>query len=564
MRLKPHLSIFVVCIMFFFFLFVGNAASAKEKANSELRNLGLGLPYTISAPTGEIDTGNELTDGNYGSLDFNHPSWQRHLRQQERTVTFDLGEKKSIGQVKAHFLQDTPVGIHFPEKVTISVSQNLHDWGELAEIKSEIPLFETGKTGPTALTQNYIWDGSIDGLPRGNKHAEMVYARYVQVKFTTDVWVFLDEIEILGVDGKDKNAKSLPPNNNKPEVDLGYLKPGEQTGGIHNLVLLYNGWYANGFGDWTKDKLLPYVSYVDQAGEPQDWFFDGVLFLGLQSPNKRDFMEVSIPTNKDDWQWYLDKTFAPDGDMEQLNEAAKEVATKLEEPDHKVKVILMVPYPSMNQQNFGDVDGDGKTEIFDYNLIGHDEAYRNKQKALEWYINEATEYWEAAGYSHLELSGLYWLSEKVNLQSSHEIDMIHWMKEQTEAKELAFLWMPYMDAVRSHQWEESGFGAAAMQPSYFFDGKDPSRIETAANLAKRYGMGVEIEVNEEVIYHEEWRQRYLAYLNGGIDFGYMDNAFKAYYQGGDTYYRGAYSTDPKARATYDWTYEFTKGTYLGP
>ena len=41
----------------------------------------------------------------------------------------------------------------------------------------------------------------------------------------------------------------------------------------------------------------------------------------------------------------FDKTFAATGDMQQLNEAAKEVGAKLKQPDHQVKVVLMIPNP---------------------------------------------------------------------------------------------------------------------------------------------------------------------------------------------------------------------------
>ena len=96
-------------------------------------------------------------------------------------------------------------------------------------------------------------------------------------------------------------------------------------------------------GDWNKERIIPNISYVNKDGEPVDWLYDGVLYLGIASPAGRDFGQGQ--TNLDDWKWYLDKTFATTGDMRQLNEVAKEVGAKLKQPDHQVKVVLMIPNP---------------------------------------------------------------------------------------------------------------------------------------------------------------------------------------------------------------------------
>lgn len=544
-------------------------AAAKPNDPELPINLAAGMTYTLSSPPSASypDSGNELTDGQYGNPNYSDPKWQAHLRGMERTVTFDLKERQSISSVKAHFLQDAGAGIHFPREVQILVSEDGEKWGTLANIASAIPLYETGAAG---LTQNYVWDGAVDGLPRGNPNADMVVARYVQVRFTTDVWVFLDEIEIWGVHGKAHTAKNLPPDNAKPVQDPGYLAPGPATANVGDLVLLYNGWYANGFGNWTKDNIAPYIGYVDENGQPKSWFFDGVLYLGLNAPGGRSFGESSGgASNKQDWEWYLNKTFAPQGDMQQLNEAAKETAQKLGDPNHKVKVTLMIPYPAVKQNNFGDVDGDGVSENFDFAVIGHDEAYKNKQKAVKWYIDKALQLWNDGGYSNLELTSFYWLSEKVSLNASHEEDLIRYTSGLVHNAGKTFLWIPYFEANRFWQWKDLGFDAAVLQPNYFFNTTVPeTRIAEAANYAKQYGMGIEIETHEGIVKPgaptsdgDIWRDRYLGYLNGGVDQGYMKGAFSAYYQGGDTFLKAAQSTDPVAREMYDLTYQYVKGTY---
>lgn len=58
------------------------------------------------------------------------------------------------------------------------------------------------------------------------------------------------------------------------------------------------------------------------------------------------------------------------------------------------------------------------------------------------------------------------------------------------------------------------------------------------------------------------RIKYLHYLNGGgVDYGYMNDAFKAYYQGNAALLDSSRSKDPSIRQLYDWMYQFIKGTY---
>ncbi|WP_158289476.1 DUF4855 domain-containing protein [Paenibacillus flagellatus] len=542
------------------------AAYGKREAPQTPTNLAAGLSYSVSAPPSATypDAGNELTDGSYAATVLSSPGWQGHLRGMSRTVSFDLQQLKSVSEVKANFLQNNGSAVYFPMKVTVSVSKDGTEWGTLAEIESRIPTHD-----PAKRTQAYAWNGAVDGLPRGNPHADMVLARYVNVTFTTDDWVFLDEIEIWGVDGRAPSAKTLPPDEPAAPEQPGYLQPGEATAGIRSLALLYNGWNASGFGNWTKPSIMPYLGYENASGETVDLLFDGVLFLGLNAPSTRSFAESGTPSNKEDWQWYLDKTFAPDGDLSQLNEAAVEVGTRLGNPSHKAKAVLMIPYPSFKQSDFGDVDGDGATENMNQTQIGYDAAYENRRKAIRWYVGEAIWRWNDAAYSNLEFGGLYWLSEKVNLSAAYEEELIAYTGGLVREGGGRFFWIPTFEGTRFWRWKELGFDAVAMQPNHFFTPSIPdSRIEAAAGYGKRYGIGIELETNERMLRPgapasdgDSWRRRYTAYLNGGVEYGYMTGAFRAYYQGAEAYLKGARSALPEARATYDWTYRFVKGTY---
>ena len=95
-----------------------------------------------------------------------------------------------------------------------------------------------------------------------------------------------------------------------------YCTSGQNTGGIRNLVLIYNGYYDRQQGDWSAQELLPYLLYQKRNagfGEP---FFDGFLFLGLLSCTGNQLFEAVDPAKAatwEDFEWYLNKTLRPQG-----------------------------------------------------------------------------------------------------------------------------------------------------------------------------------------------------------------------------------------------------------
>lgn len=545
--LKQWISLAMMLVMMFSIIPLANA----DEAQPEVRNLARDATYTWSeSPENTYpDPGNKLNDGIHGTRNVLDPAWVGHIRKKTREVVFDLGEPKSISGINARFLQDWPgSAILFPLTVSMYVSDDNVRWANLTN-KATQTLWVDGPP----VDETYAWDSHADGVP-GFDEAEFAYARYVKVSFSmhTSAWTFIDEIEITGTDGKAADAVQLP------TQDFNYLQPGEATAGIHNLSLLYNGHYANGDGDWSKEEIIPQISYVDQAGEPVDWFFDGVLTLGLISPDGRDY---GGGANLNDWNWYLDKTFDADGEMYQLNEATKEVGAKLGQPDHKTKVVVMIPDTGEYQTDFGDVDGDGISENFNGGAIGEESAMANRQKAIRWWMDQVLQRWESNHYSNLELVGLYWLSEQVSTSASGP-DMLKYVNGQIHDEGLKSFWIPHFLAYKSYMWDEVGFDATAFQPNYFFEDMSNARLDDAAYTAKRFGMGVEIEFDGRMLTDPVFRSRYKEYLDGGVKYGYMNDTFKAYYKGSGPVLRdAAASHDPDIRIMYDWLYQFVKGTY---
>jgi hypothetical protein len=310
-----------------------------------IRNLALGLDYKWSEePEASHPNGSKkLTDGIHGTLNMSDPAWVGHVKKMTREVVYDLGESKSISKINARFMQDWPTNETLvPLTVSMYVSDDNVNWGLLSHNATQLLWGD----GPPR-DETYTWDGSSDGI-KSKPGAQMAYTRYVKVTFSmhTRAWTLIDEIEIMGADGKLAGAEVVP------AEPVGYLQAGEATWGIRNLGLLYNGHYPGEKGDWSKEKIIPNISYVNKSGEPVDWLFDGVLYLGLSTPEGHGF---NGSANMSDWTWYLNKTFATNGDMDQLNAATLEVGTKLNQTEHKTKVVMMIPDPGEYMNNFGDV-----------------------------------------------------------------------------------------------------------------------------------------------------------------------------------------------------------------
>ena len=74
-------------------------------------------------------------------------------------------------------------------------------------------------------------------------------------------------------------------------------------------------------------------------------------------------------------------------------------------------------------------------------------------------------------------------------------------------------------------------------------------------------MGVEIEFDGQIFISDKYRERFYDYLNGGVEYGYMNNSLLGYYQDVRGVYE-LYSNNQIGYPIYEDLYKFVKGTYL--
>lgn len=554
---------FMLAIVMVITLIPVSLVTAESDAGPELVNLALGKSYTLETAYpdywfGRIenshadDTGGQLTNGVYGGTTFSNKEFVGRLRQGNRVVTIDLAKPSTIQSITLNALQDLPVGINFPEEVKVSVSNNKTAWEDLGTIYNAMSTTAKG-----SITQKLT-------LKSINK-----VARYVRLEISVETWLFIDEIEVWGT--ADSSGERLQPSANGPNQEKGYpIKGSKQVGDIKNEVLIYTGEWKYQPSDWIsfkKEDYKPYISYVDQDMNRKDFMFDTFLFLPYapQLDGATFSPTGAKPTNKTHWEKYLDRLFRVDYEFGALNEAVKEAKAELPDRGYEAKVVVAIPFPRVDQSDFGDVDGDGVSENTNIAEVGEETAFKNRQKIVKWFVDEVYSRWEEEGYDQLNLVGFYWYNEYVaNQVSELDHELIKWTAEYVHSKQAKFQWIPYYFARGWNDWKELGFDFASMQPNYMFHyWAKPERVDTVAQAAYDNGMGVEIEMSDSVLTSEFYRNRYYKYLDSGRDNQYMIQSYQVFYQQVKTLLKAAHSTDPAVREVYDKTYEYLKGIYQG-
>jgi len=336
-----------------------------------------------------------------------------------------------------------------------------------------------------------------------------------------------------------------------------------------NIVLIYTGYYnpdnyqGERIGDYTKDRFLPYVGYLDAKGKAQDYFFDTFLLLTTASPHHGSltrwysWVPNSVPGRLVDWQWAMDRPFEKNLQLDALDRAVAEVSRTLGDKDKKVNVYLTLPFPDPQSRDFGDFNGDGISEDL--------QSLDVRNELVKWYVDEMIARFQKKDYKHLTLAGFYWLQEDLDTTVPGEAENVRYAASYLNSLGMRLGWIPWSGAGEKMRGNQYGFDFTLVQPNHYFQADTTiQQIEDTALQSQRAGEGVEIEFDQRAIEDPVYRQKLLNYLIGGVKYEYMKDSLLAYYQDVYGVYDLYHHSSPAVRALYDDLYRFAKGTYTAP
>lgn len=510
-------------------------------------NLALDRPYTVTAPISDPlfekyqqaypDTGGLLTNGKFGSTSELHSGWVGFSYQDSRTVDINLGRVGTVESITANFLNDTGAGVFLPPRVVFSVSLDGRTWQRVGDQAPPIPV-----TSIATGAVNY----QVSGV--------LIRARYVRVQFAVTVSTFIDEIQVNGRPGVIRGSRAPITTPDQNQTTIGYATTA-QAGGVHNVLLapVYLGSSYNQTKiPWnlTAAQWLPMVAYLSPQGTIQGWYFDTILAaLGAGAP-------VSTMT---DWQNWINHLFSlgpyagstPPTQLAALNEAVGQAKAALGDPAYQENVIIAIPDPSTKITDWGSLGG----QTLDFTNTADREA------AVDWFIAQVEQAWKQSNYPNLHLAGFYWTGESIYVQHAGSVELVQHTAATVHAAGARFYWIPFFGAAGVPVWKQLGFDAAFLQPNYAFSPvpDNPIRLTEAAELARHYGMGLEMEfpyavTNPTAAYGTN---RYLAYQNAALAYGFAHGVPLAWYQNT----QGLLLDYQGGRAVYDLVHAFIAGKY---
>lgn len=470
-------------------------------------------------------------------------------------IIVDLGNRQDIMHI--HFRTILNNEFKHPNKIDILISENGETWSPLYTLQNKFIENRTLNS-----IQEFIWDGRYDNFTNSSEDIHKAKATLVKFVIHSEYPFAMNNLSIFGSNhlyGESVSVvESQKPQLEVPE-DADYLRRSDSLGNINDIGLIYN--HVN--QKWDPEHLIPYIAYVNKEGKIEDRFFDTLLYLGLRTPGtiqetKTFDTNTQNPAGLKEWKWYLNRTFEEGGDLDALNEASRLVEKELED-GYREKFFIMIPYPSTHLDFFGNLDN--RDISFNPDIVSEKESLNNRIKAVEWYIDEVMHQLSLKDYEFLEFAGFYWVAENIESSIPYEEELIQSVSKKVDEKDSLFFWIPYFKASGYNKWKEYGFDFAIMQPNFYFNKySKETRLEETSLLARKYGMGVEIEFDERMLIDaddsEEKIHKFLEYLRLGEKYAFNKDVMRAYYQGGKTMYKMAKSDNLKYRNLYDQLFNF--------
>ena len=502
--------------------------SETDADYNELRNLATleGVEFDIQHFEGffeghtnsGMDEIGKLTDGKLHYTDIEN-GYFRCYRGAGRHIVADLGHIMSVSGCTVTFQDRQSWGISTPPVYYISVSENGEDW--VTVFAEHNPDYGMNK-------------------PRFNDTRNISFkdeyrARYVRLTFATvpdsevSCQVYIGEFEILGR----KNAANAKPAVENRDTPYGRYPDAEELGvgdilwaGISDTV----GVHSSDYHVITEQTAYEYMVSTEAAGK--ELLFDSFAFTTRGS--------ISWHAERNEgYSWFLDEIFYEGLNIDAVEKAYGRVMQEFGLTE-KMPVWISVNCPIIG-------------DTFNGKEIKTAEDYI---ECLKWQVDEATARFNAKGYQNIYLMGFYWQVENLRPNHwapdpAHDTEALIAFNEYIHSKGYKTIWAPYYSYLQgiwnSHYY---GIDITCWQPNYVFSPAEHYRLDAIAELAKLYGVSVEIEI-EPNRQSEESLERYRTYLAAGIKYGFIDSV--------NTYYQGAV---PGAYVVYrDSEDEITKAIY---
>ena len=502
-------------------------------ASGDTDVISVGKSYSVSYVT-PIDNAypgqaytpeKKLTDGRIASDKHDDANWLTLYRGTAVRVDIDLGSVMAVGGVKIGELQHKAYGIYCSRYLNVWLSDDGETYHKAGSV-------EDGKKITSDDVQRVEFDCRLD---------RSYAARYVRAEFSSDVFTYVDEVSVYGSENP-ASASPVPSGALEP-ADKGIASP---VDGLRAICLMYIS------GEYTAEKLKPYVAYIGENGEVKDRMFDSLVFLG-NAPK----MTGEKYHNKADMELVVESILGTGTGLQltALNEVIGELKGSLFEEDYKYPVFVTVPFPEVDTDGFGEIDGERITVS----------TLDNRKKIVDWYIAYLTNRFAECGFENLELKGLYWFNEIIQYQHSEDEEaIVAYFNEKAHGYGYKTLWIPYYSACGIDRLDVLGFDAACMQSGVAFDGNGETgtaKYEACldcAEIAKKFGMGVEFEADMN---KSNFFKRFEQYVHAAYKYGVMDGGVMMMYQVGKHLYNSAVGTDSK-RELYDLTYQYCSKTYI--
>lgn len=429
-----------------------------------------------------------LNDGRYhGNYNVDYFKSQRGGG---RHIVCDLGHIMAVSGATFSFFDKYTWGVSTPPVYYVSLSENGTDWTTVYSYYKE-------KYGKEEISED----------THEIKFSDNYKARYVRLTFATmpngtiSSSVYLGEFEVTGKKNPDGAVTAV-------EDDSPYGKfVSTEKYGIENLLFAP---ITDGYGKHCTDvhvlseeNAYTYLATFDENGKANGVFMDSIAFSTRGELNDHK-------DRNDGMNWFFDELFYEGVNLDAVDKAKGKLNQELGTND-KIKIWVSINAPAKN-------------DIFNGETVTTAEQ---SNACVKWQIDEMIRRYNEKDYKNLEFVGFYWQFESVRTEA--DIDTMIYMNDYVHDMGYLTFWCPYYTANGIWINHHVGFDIACLQPNYMFHDTESTRTDTTAELAKLYGMCVEIEIEGGVV-SDEVLELYRAYLKSGYEKGYM-NSIKVYYQG---------------------------------